>query len=148
MRHRAIVMGAACLLSVWSASLAARPTSANSADVALIRRFFGLIDRHRPAEAVAMMGPEIAAGPGDRAAWTRQFSAIRSASVRDVRPSALDGDGGCRSYRVAIDVQLAPRRGRTPIPAYGWGPNPNLRWITVCTGHGSSLHVASFGTGP
>ncbi|MGE5721945.1 MAG: hypothetical protein ACM3YM_05740 [Sphingomonadales bacterium] len=126
----------------------ARPTSANSADVALIRRFFGLIDRHRPAEAAAMMGPEIAAGPGARAAWTRQFSAIRSASVRDVRPSALDGDGGCRSYRVTIDVQLAPRTGRTPIPDYGWGPNPNLRWITVCNDHGSSRHIASFGTGP
>jgi len=148
MRHRAIVMGAVCLLSVWPASLVARPSSANPADVALIRRFFGLIDRHRPAEAAAMMGPEIAAGPGDRAAWTRQFSAIRSASVRDIRPSALDGGDRCRSYKVTIDVQLASRIGRTPIPAYGWGPNPNLRWISVCKDRASSLHIASFGTGP
>lgn len=95
-----------------------------------------------------MMGPEIASGPGQRAAWVRQFSAIASIVVRAVQPSVLGDEGQCRSYRVALIVQLVPRGDLTVIPADGWGPNPNFRWITLCPGNGPGMHIASLATGP
>ena len=137
-----------CLLAVWATASIADQGSGFSADASRIRQFFGLINRHRPVEAVAMMGPEMASEPSQRAAWTRQFSAIASITVRAIQPSGLGDGGACRNYRVTLNVQLVQSRNRPPIPDYGWGPNPNLRWITLCPGRGASMHIASLATGP
>lgn len=126
---------------------AAAPSGVNPADAALIRRFFALVDRHRPAEAVALMSPAMTASAGTRAAWTRQFAAIGAASVRAIAPSSLAAEAPCRSYKVAIDIRLARPIAGSPIPAFGWSPNLNVRWITICP-RGPSLVISSFATGP
>jgi hypothetical protein len=143
-----LLLAWACLLALSSTAAIAGQGSGFSADASRIRQFFGLIDRHRPVEAVAMMGPEMTAGPSQRAAWIRQFSAIAFITVRAIQPSRLGDGGTCRTYRVTLNVQLVQSRNRSPIPDYGWGPNPNLRWITLCPGNGTSMHIASLATGP
>jgi hypothetical protein len=138
----------ACLVVLSSTALIAGGGSGFSADTAQVRQFFRLIDRDRPAEAVAMMGSEMVSEPSQREAWTRQFAAIASITVRAIQPSGLGGGGACRTYRVSLNVQLVQSRNRSPISDYGWGPNPNLRWITLCPDRGVSMHIAALATGP
>lgn len=147
-RRFAIAIGTIVLAGASPFALSAGPPAASAPDEAQIRRFFGLIDRHRPEAAVAMMGPEIASGPRERSAWIRQFSAIKSIAVRGISPAGLGDEGPCRSYRVTLTVQLMPQGNLAAIPSFGWGPNPNLRWVTLCPGKRSEMYIASLATGP
>jgi hypothetical protein len=114
----------------------------------VIRQFFALINDHRPAGAVAMMGPEIAPNAKAKAAWSQQFAAITSIRVLNIRPAGLGDEGLCRNYRVTLEAQLSVRPSKTPIPNYGWDRNPNYRWIMLCPDGRQSWWISSFATGP
>jgi hypothetical protein len=145
MRTGIVAILAAGLALAGPQLTAARPPHADvagSSASASIRRFFGLIDSHRVSDAVAMMDREAARNASARAAWARQFSAIASIQVRDIRPSGFGEGGPCPTYKVTLDVHLSGGG-----PSYGWGRNPNLRWVKVCPA-GGDWRVSSIGTGP
>jgi hypothetical protein len=105
-----------------------------------------LIDGHRVSDALAMMTQELVPD-ADRAAWTRQFAAIRSMHVVDIRPADTGRVGPCFKYKVTIRADVAPEAANEPIPYFGWDDNPNLRWIELCP-RGDKWLISSIGTGP
>jgi hypothetical protein len=123
------------------------PRSIERGHAEAIRRFIASINDHRIGDALAMMGPEMVPNARARAGWTRQFSAISSIRVLAIRPSDIGG-GPCSTYKVTLEARLSARAANGPIPRYGWGDNPNFRWIELCPGAGRSWRISSFGTGP
>jgi hypothetical protein len=126
--------------------VAVRPRGARHS--AIIRQFIDLIDKHRVGDALSMMGPELVPNRRARADWARQFSAITSIRVLSIRPVDLGDNGVCFEYRVTLEVHVSAQAANAPIPNYGWGRNPNFRWITLCPSGGQSWRITSFGTGP
>jgi hypothetical protein len=112
----------------------------------IIGQFIALIDGHRISDALAMMSPEFVPD-ADRAAWTRQFAAIRSMHVVNIRPADTARGGPCFTYKVTIRADVAPEAANEPIPYFGWDHNPNLRWIELCP-RGDKWLISSIGTGP
>jgi hypothetical protein len=112
----------------------------------IISRFIALIDNHRVGDALAMMTPELVPD-ADRAAWTRQFAAIKSIHVVDIRPADTGRSGLCFKYRVTLKADVASEAANEPIPYFGWDDNPNLRWIELCP-RGDKWLISSIGTGP
>jgi hypothetical protein len=115
---------------------------------AVIRQFIDLIDKHRVGDALSMMGPELVPNTRARADWARQFSAITSIRVLSIHPADLGDNGACFEYRVTLEVHVSAQAANAPIPNYGWGRNPNFRWITLCPSGGQSWRISSFATGP
>jgi len=113
---------------------------------AVISQFFALINDHRVSDALAMMSPELVPEV-DRAGWTRQFTAIKSIHVRDIRPAGMGGSGPCVEYKVTIEADVSSEAANAPIPYYGWDDNPNLRWIHLCP-RGDQWLISEIGTGP
>jgi len=112
----------------------------------IISRFIALIDDHRVGDALAMMSPELLPD-ADRVAWTRQFAAIKSIHVMDIRPADTGRSGPCFEYKVTLKVDVSSEAANEPIPYFGWDDNPNLRWIELCPS-GDSWLISSIGTGP
>jgi len=113
---------------------------------AVISQFFALINDHRVSDALAMMSPELVP-EADRAAWTRQFSAIKSIRVMDIRPADTKRSGPCFEYKVTLEADVSSEAANEPIPYFGWDDNPNLRWIHLCP-RGDQWLISSIGTGP
>jgi len=113
---------------------------------AVISQFIALINDHRVSDALAMMGPELVPD-ADRAAWTRQFSAIKSIHVMDIRSADTGRSGPCFEYKVTLEADVSSEAANAPIPYYGWDDNPNLRWIKLCP-RGDQWLISSIGTGP
>ena len=111
-----------------------------------IRQFFALIDNHRGGDALAMMSPELVPD-ADRAAWTRQFTAIKSIRVVDIRPADTGRSGRCFLYKVTLKADVSAEAANEPIPYFGWDDDPNLRWIELCP-RGDEWLISSIGTGP
>jgi hypothetical protein len=99
----------------------------------IISQFIALIDHHRVGDALAMMSPELVPD-ADRAAWTRQFAAIKSIHVMDIRPADTGRSGPCFEYKVTLKADVSPEA-------------PNLRWIELCPS-GDKWLISSIGTGP
>jgi hypothetical protein len=135
------------MVLAWPLLASATTPGHPEAPTSVIQRFFGLIDRHRPAEAAFMMGPEAAPSAASRAAWIRQLGAIDRVRVLKIRPSSLGEGRPCANYKVDLDVRLRADASRGPIPSYGWGPNRNVRWIKLCPGAGA-WRIESLATGP
>jgi hypothetical protein len=113
---------------------------------AVISQFFALINDHRVSGALAMMSPELVP-EADRAAWTRQFSAIKSIRVIDIRPADMKRSGTCFEYKVTLEADVSSEAANEPIPYFGWDDNPNLRWIHLCP-RGDQWLISDIGTGP
>ena len=113
---------------------------------AFISQFIALINDHRVSDALAMMSPELVPD-ADRAAWTRQFSAIKSIRVMDIRPADTKRSGPCFEYKVTLEADVSSEAANEPIPYFGWDDNPNLRWIHLCP-RGDQWLISSIGTGP
>jgi len=113
---------------------------------AVISQFIALINDHRVSDALAMMSPELVPN-ADRAAWTRQFTAIKSIRVRDIRPADIGRSGPCFEYKVTLEADVSSEAANEPIPYFGWDDNPNLRWIELCP-RGDKWLISSIGTGP
>jgi hypothetical protein len=112
----------------------------------IIGQFIALIDDHRVGDALAMMSPELVPD-ADRAAWTRQFAAIKSIQVMDIRPADTGRSGPCFKYKVTLKADVSSEAANEPIPYFGWDDNPNLRWIELCP-RGDKWLISSIGTGP
>ena len=111
-----------------------------------ISQFIASIDDHRVGDALAMMSPELVPDT-DRAAWARQFAAIKSIRVMDIRPADTGGRGLCFQYKVTLKAEVAAEAANEPIPYFGWDEDPNLRWIELCP-RGDKWLISSIGTGP
>ena len=112
----------------------------------VISQFIALINDHRVSDALAMMSPELVPD-ADRTAWTRQFSAIKSIHVMDIRPADTERSGACFKYKVTLEADVSSEAANEPIPYFGWDDNPNLRWIELCP-RGDKWLISSIGTGP
>lgn len=113
---------------------------------AVISQFIALINDHRVSDALAMMSPELVPD-ADRAAWTRQFSAIKSIHVIDIKPADTERSGPCFEYKVTLEAEVSSEAANEPIPYFGWDDNPNLRWMGLCP-RGDKWLISSIGTGP
>ena len=113
---------------------------------ALISQFFALINDHRISDALAMMSPELVP-EADRVAWTRQFAAIKSIRVIDIRPADMKRSGPCFEYKVTLEADVSSEAANEPIRYFGWDDNPNLRWIHLCP-RGDQWLISDIGTGP
>lgn len=135
----------AMLWRVAETALSEKTAAEHSAAIA---RFVAAIDDGRIDDALAMMGPNLVPDAAARAAWTRQFAAIISLRLVEVRPASAGANGPCFDYRVALEAAVSPEAAKAPIPNYGWDDHPNLRWIALCPGSNRSWLISSFGTGP
>ena len=113
---------------------------------AVISQFFALINDHRVSDVLAMMSPELVP-EADRAAWIRQFSAIKSIRVIDIRPPDMERSGPCFEYKVTLEVDVSSEAANESIPYFGWDDNPNLRWVHLCP-RGDQWLISDIGTGP
>jgi hypothetical protein len=113
---------------------------------ALLRAFFAAIDDARVDDAIAMLQPDLVLG-ADRGGWQSQFEAIISIIVTDMQP-VDDLTGPCYDYRVTLQAEMSPQSADEPVPYFGWGENPNIRWISMCPGEGRPWQISSIGTGP
>lgn len=119
-----------------------------SGQTTAIERFFAAIDGGRIDEALALMNQELIPDAPAKKAWKRQFAAIRSIHVAEVRPVEGTETDRCPEYKVSLDARLAAGAAHAPIPNYGWDENRNVRWILLCPGPNGAWLISSLGTGP
>jgi hypothetical protein len=115
----------------------------------IIRLFFELINEKRVPEAIAMMSPAIAPDDSTRQAWGVQFNDISSVRVQSIEPFWQDQWAENRhTYKVMLEVYVSPEAAKAAIPYYGWGDNPNVRWITIEKSQDKEWQIAAIATGP
>ncbi|MDD5308914.1 MAG: hypothetical protein PHU25_16485 [Deltaproteobacteria bacterium] len=99
-----------------------------------IRGFWALVDRDKPAAAVALMDPALKGGAQGAAAWKANLASIDSVQVGRVSPwSAEKLPDGVERYKVSLNVKCKADdpANPPPIPHYGWSNGNNIRWMTV-----------------
>jgi len=141
---------AACFAgSLLAAHAAAAPPSGAlpAEHIATIERFIKAIDEQRAADAVAMLDAQLAPDAAAKRDWLRQFSAIRSIRITAIAPSALSAPAPCSDYKVTLEVRVSVD-AQAALPSYGWGDDPNDRWIRLCPDRAGAWTIASFATGP
>mgnify|MGYP007112021738 CR=1 FL=1 len=114
----------------------------------VINLFFNLINEKRITEAVDMLA--VSAAPDDtiRQTWAVQFNAITSIAVTDIK--AWESENWTESkqiYKVTLEAYVK-NDANTPIPNYGWGDNPNIRWLSLEKDNQNLWKVTSIATGP
>lgn len=115
----------------------------------VIRLFFSLINEHRIQEAIQMMSPIAVPDDSTRQAWGVQFNDIKSIQVVVLTPSNQeDWTDNQHVYQVKLDVVVSPESADAPIPYYGWGDNPNLRWIPIEKNSSGQWQIVGIATGP
>jgi len=114
----------------------------------IIRTFFNLINEKRIPEAIAMMSQKNTTDEAAGVAWGIHFNAIKSVKVRTIEASTSENWGADRhTYKVALDVSVSPETASAPVPYYGWGDNPNFRWVTLVK-EGNLWKIDELATGP
>lgn len=98
----------------------------------IIRTFFNLINENQAEKAIAMMTSEMKGDETSEQAWLEQFKSISFIEVKDIIPSDQDSwTDNKHKYQVTINAIVAPTKEDLAIPFYGWGENPNIRWVTI-----------------
>lgn len=96
-----------------------------------------------------MLSLKLAPDDQTKKAWLEHFQAINSIEVLTINPSGQESwSNSKKQYQVGLEVTLLPSAKNAPIPDYGWGKNPNLRWLTIEKNQNSSWQVAEIATGP
>jgi len=115
----------------------------------IISLFFTLINERRIDEAIGMMSPEAVPDEASRQAWKTQFEAIQS-----INPQVIQAYNRERwtekehLYQVTLAVSVSSEAAKAPIPYYGWGDNPDTRWIVLEKNQEGQWQIASLATGP
>ena len=113
----------------------------------LIKLFFSHLNEHQPLEALALMSQALQGDENNRAPWFKQFAAGRWANVEELTLITEDEIGERQQYRVAINIDLVAD-DQAPLPFYGWGDNPNWRWISVEKNSAGQWAISEIATGP
>lgn len=115
----------------------------------IVRTFFEIIGEHRPSDAVVMMTPINTNDDSTKQAWTVQFNAFKSMSVKNIEPSMQsDWTDNLHSYKVTLQVEMKPEAAQIqPMPNYGWDNGNNTRWIQLEKINGKWM-IGGIGTGP
>jgi hypothetical protein len=116
---------------------------------ARIEEFWTLVNARDFDEALKVLGPSLVGSSEGRAAWRRQLDAIRSVHVRDIEPADTAAwTPRLQKFKAVLDVIVAPAAANAPIPFYGWGDNPNVRWIAVERSSAGAWLITAIATGP
>ena len=114
----------------------------------VVRTFFNLINEKRSQEAVAMMTDDLIGGESGRKAWLEQFDAFSHVEVIDVKPAYVEEPTETRRvYKTTVNA-IVIKGANNPIPFYGWGENPNVRWISLDKTPEGVWQIAGIATGP
>lgn len=114
----------------------------------IIRTFFNLINEKRIPEAIAMMNNNAVGDDSTKQTWGVHFDAIKSINVMSIEPSMKESwSQDKHSYKVTLEAYVSSEAANAPIPYYGWGDNPNIRWITLIK-EGDFWKIAELATGP
>jgi hypothetical protein len=108
-------------------SLAPLPTEED-----VIRNFFNLINEGKPADAVMAMSKQNTENDSTKQAWAVQFEAIKSINILKIEKSMEENwTENSHDYKVTLEAYVSSESANAPIPYYGWGDNPNIRWIRI-----------------
>lgn len=115
----------------------------------IVRSFFEIIGEHRPSDAISMMSQKMIGDDNAKQAWGVQFNAFETVQVKTIEPSMQAGwTENSHSYKVVLTVQMKPEAANAPIPYYGWGDNPNTRFIKLIKSNEGIWKVDEIATGP
>lgn len=115
----------------------------------IISLFFSLINERRIDEAIGMMSPEAVPDEASQQAWKAQFEAIQSINPQAIQ--AYNREQWTEKehlYQVTLAVSVSSEAAKAPIPYYGWGDNPDTRWIVLEKNQEGQWQIASLATGP
>lgn len=102
----------------------------NGLDV--VSLFFNLINERRIDEAVGMMSAQNTNDDSIKQAWGVHFNAIKSLNVINIEPSNPDSwTASYQIYKTTLEAYVSSDAANAPIPYYGWGDNPNIRWVAL-----------------
>lgn len=113
----------------------------------LIRLFFSQLNEHQATAALALMNENLKGDENSQAVWLKQFQAVRWANVEELTLITEDEMDGRQQYRVLINIDVMAD-DQAPIPFYGWGDNPNWRWISVEKNAANQWEISEIATGP
>lgn len=115
----------------------------------IIRSFFEIIGENRPSDAISMMSQKLIGDESSKQAWGVQFNAFKTVRVEKIEPSMqANWTENNHSYQVILNVQMKPEAANAPIPYYGWGDNPNTRFINLTKTSEGIWKVDEIATGP
>lgn len=117
-------------------------------EISIVQTFFTLINEHRSADAVSMLSSEMVGGESQKQAWGVQFNAFESVKVMGIEESMKEEWTDLEhSYKVTLDVQMAPESFKAPVPNYGYQNGNNIRWVGLKK-EGDLWKINSIATGP
>lgn len=95
-----------------------------------------------------MMSQKTVGDDSNKQTWGVHFNAIKSINVMSIEPSMKESwSQDKHSYKVALEAYVSSEAANAPIPYYGWGDNPNIRWVTLIK-EGDFWKISELGTGP
>lgn len=114
----------------------------------VIRNFFSLIHERNIPDAISMMSTALAGDDSTKKAWGVQFNDIKAISVLNIEPSLPESwTENSHTYKVTLEAYVSSDAADAPIPYYGWGDNPNFRWVEIIK-KGNLWKINSLATGP
>lgn len=112
-----------------------------------IQVFFNLINEQKGEEAIGMMTENMKGEDDTKKVWLAHFKAIKGLEVVEITPyDEQSWDDNTRVYQISLNVTVSEEAKDEPIPYYGWGENPNLRWISL-ERQNSTWQIAAIATG-
>jgi hypothetical protein len=118
------------------------------ASQAALEEFFVIVNSRDINEAMKSMAQAMINTPEKRKGWRSQLAAIRSIHVLGVEPARTqDWRDNLHIFKVTLEtyVENSPN---APIPFYGWGDNPNVRWVTMKLNSQRRWVIEEIATGP
>ena len=114
----------------------------------VINNFFSQINERKIPEAVAMMSSTMVPDDSTKQAWGVQFNDIKSINVLKIEPSMPESwTEKSHVYKVTLEAYVSSDAANAPIPYYGWGDNPNIRWVEIVK-EGELWRINDLATGP
>ncbi|OGG00026.1 hypothetical protein A2Y99_02195 [Candidatus Gottesmanbacteria bacterium RBG_13_37_7] len=80
--------------------------------------------------------------------WGVQFNVIKSINILKVEPSMQENwSDSSHTYKITLEAYVSSDAANAPIPYYGWGDNPNIRWVELVKEDGL-WKINNLATGP
>lgn len=115
----------------------------------LITHFFTLINDKKIPQAIELMSPQAVPDDSTKQTWGVHFNAIRSVNIMSIEAISKDTWTDIEKvYKVTLEIYVDEKAANAPIPYYGWGDNPNIKFITVWRGNDGLWKIDQIGTGP
>ena len=115
----------------------------------VVNLFWQLIDQHQIPEAINMMSLNLVSNDSTKQAYGVQFNNIKSVNVIDVEPyNPNTWTADSQMYKVTLEIYVSSDAANEPIPYYGYGDNPNIRFISLTKNQTGIWQVDAIATGP